>query len=134
VAYGLKCATLVLPPIPTTGLTSADVNDLVDRVRDQMLETLRDISVKVHPRQPDPGFPSASVSESSKPPASSSTMMTSVEARTTSTDPVAPESLETIVHSESCANSEASNRKRDESENGAETEEDEGMVLVGRPL
>jgi lysophosphatidate acyltransferase len=99
-----------------------------------MLETLRDISVKVHPRQPDPGPSSSSVSESSDPLAPTSTMMTSVEARTTSADPVAPESLEAVVHSESCANSEASSRKRDESENGAETEEDEGMVLVGRPL
>lgn len=37
----------VLPPIPTTGLTSADVGELAIRTRDQMVQTLIDISVPV---------------------------------------------------------------------------------------
>lgn len=37
----------VLPPIPTAGLTMADVSELATRVRSQMLDALRDISVKV---------------------------------------------------------------------------------------
>lgn len=37
----------VLPPIPTTGLTMADVSELAARVRNQMLDTLREISAKV---------------------------------------------------------------------------------------
>lgn len=36
----------VLPPTHTTGLTVADVADLAARTREQMLVTLRDISVK----------------------------------------------------------------------------------------
>ncbi|KAF7318091.1 1-acylglycerol-3-phosphate o-acyltransferase [Mycena chlorophos] len=50
----------VLPPVPTTGLTTADIPDLMARVREQMLTTLIDISVKVpsttvgeeHPEKP----------------------------------------------------------------------------------
>ncbi|KAI6034998.1 hypothetical protein F5J12DRAFT_7781 [Pisolithus orientalis] len=37
----------VLPPISTVGLTVADVSELAARVRDQMLDTLREISAKV---------------------------------------------------------------------------------------
>jgi len=36
--------SLVLPPISTTSLTTADVGDLAARTREQMLEALRDIS------------------------------------------------------------------------------------------
>ncbi|KAL4076230.1 hypothetical protein V8B97DRAFT_47158 [Scleroderma yunnanense] len=37
----------VLPPIPTAGLTVADVSELTVRVREQMLNALHEISVKV---------------------------------------------------------------------------------------
>lgn len=37
----------VLPPIPTTGLTAADVTELAERTRETMLATLREISVSV---------------------------------------------------------------------------------------
>jgi len=37
----------VLPPIPTSGLSTSDVAELTTRVRDQMLAALREISVKV---------------------------------------------------------------------------------------
>lgn len=35
---------LVLPPVPTTGLTSADVGALTERVREQMLKVLLELS------------------------------------------------------------------------------------------
>lgn len=34
----------MLPPIPTTGLTTADVPNLIEKTRNAMLETLREIS------------------------------------------------------------------------------------------
>ncbi|KAG8693619.1 1-acylglycerol-3-phosphate O-acyltransferase [Ceratobasidium sp. 394] len=37
----------VLPPIPTQGLTPADVSQLAERTREQMLEVLREISAPV---------------------------------------------------------------------------------------
>lgn len=37
----------VLPPIPTQGLTAADVTELAERTRETMLATLREISVPV---------------------------------------------------------------------------------------
>lgn len=40
----------MLPPIPTEGLTSDDINGLMDRVRGQMVDTLREISI--HARKP----------------------------------------------------------------------------------
>lgn len=45
--------TTVLPPIHTTSLTVADVADLAARTREQMLATLRDISVKVESEDDD---------------------------------------------------------------------------------
>ncbi|WWC62404.1 uncharacterized protein I303_105000 [Kwoniella dejecticola CBS 10117] len=41
----------VLPPIPTTGLTAADVPALMEKTRDMMLNTLKEISA---PRTPTP--------------------------------------------------------------------------------
>ncbi|OCF43934.1 phosphatidylinositol glycan, class A [Kwoniella heveanensis CBS 569] len=49
----------VLPPIPTTGLTSADVPDLMDRTREAMVKALREISAM-------PSSP-ASISEANSP-------------------------------------------------------------------
>lgn len=43
----------VLPPIPTSDLTVADVTDLSTRVREKMLVALRDISVKVESKEVD---------------------------------------------------------------------------------
>ncbi|CAE6396935.1 unnamed protein product [Rhizoctonia solani] len=37
----------VLPPIPTKDLTAADVTELAERTRESMLQTLKDISVRV---------------------------------------------------------------------------------------
>ncbi|KAI0303997.1 1-acyl-sn-glycerol-3-phosphate-acyltransferase [Russula brevipes] len=43
----------VLPPIPTEGLAAADVGDLAARVREQMIQVLREISDPNAPPPPD---------------------------------------------------------------------------------
>ncbi|KAG9015563.1 1-acylglycerol-3-phosphate O-acyltransferase [Tulasnella sp. JGI-2019a] len=42
-----KLKIKVLPPIPTTGMTTADVGDLANKTREIMLATLKEISVAV---------------------------------------------------------------------------------------
>jgi lysophosphatidate acyltransferase len=115
----------VLPPIPTAGLTGEDVHDLADRVREQMLQTLHEISGK-KPSRPQDTSPAAG-SKTLDPPITSSVMI-SEDSQSGSDVPGAPE------RSENVGESVGSIRKKDGSENGTETEEDEGMVLVGRPV
>ncbi|KAF6762066.1 1-acylglycerol-3-phosphate O-acyltransferase [Ephemerocybe angulata] len=113
----------VLPPIPTVGLTSADIGQLAISVREQMVETLHEISSHATPpsakKEPTP-VPQPQVAFSEKPPASptpsSQSSALGVSASTTS-----------------LASSTSTVSTRRSSENGAETEEDEGMILVGRP-
>jgi lysophosphatidate acyltransferase len=96
-----------------------------------MLEVLRDISAKVpSEKQEANSSDQFSPSTSSDPP---SKITSKAEADITTTITPAPGALETGVDTESSTGSETSNRRREGSENGAETEEDEGMVLVGRP-
>jgi lysophosphatidate acyltransferase len=121
----------VLPPIPTSGLTAADVNDLAIRVRDQMLEVLRDISVAVPSKQQVAKSLVPSSHTTSSDPISPS-KISDAEVMIANITPV-PGTLESNVDTESSTGSETSNRRMEGSENGAETEEDEGMVLVGRP-
>ncbi|KAG6919740.1 hypothetical protein DXG01_001574 [Tephrocybe rancida] len=99
----------VLPPIPTVGLTTADIPELSTRVRDQMLNTLREISV----------VPAGSKSKSEDKASSSGTDSGSGATVDTTINVDAGKSSVSLV---SLA-----------SENSAETEEDEGMILVGRP-
>ncbi|TDL29367.1 1-acylglycerol-3-phosphate O [Rickenella mellea] len=94
----------ILPPIPTTGLVAADVPELAGRIREQMLAVLHELSGT----QP-------SISED---PIPSST-----------NDP----SQETVI-STPTDESAARIARRNGSDKGAETEEDEGMVLVDRPV
>lgn len=115
----------VLPPISTTGLTTDDIGDLAARTREQMLETLRDISESQSQTPPENNEISASqtrdIREQTPTP-----NLPSID-----TAPVAL-SRESDTEAESSTPSVSSSR-RDGSENGVETEEDEGMVLVGRP-
>lgn len=46
--------SIVLPPIPTTGLTSADVPKLMEDTRTKMLEALREIHYLSIPETPSP--------------------------------------------------------------------------------
>jgi len=105
----------VLPPVATTDLTAEDITPFSNRLRDQMLTTLREISVKVSTsesgdksddrRTPTPRAPSVPIEAGPR-------------------NEGVP-SIATITSSRTM--------KKEGSETGTETEEDEGMVLVGRP-
>lgn len=125
----------MLPPVPTVGLTAADVGDLAVRIRGQMLQVLREISDPNAPAPPTIPAESFSVSRTEKDapvkapsilkettpvPSTSFGDMTASQPRDVSEErPQTPYSEIT---------SEGSIRR---SEN--DTEEEEGMVLVGRP-
>jgi lysophosphatidate acyltransferase len=121
---------VVLPPIPTTNIAVADVPSLAVRVHDQMLSTLREISVEVPPRLPEKdGFPSE--------PIPLAPIATDAPPTPTSDEPQPEPSPSASATQETGGDtsSEAGSmiRKSEGSENGTETEEDEGMVLVGHP-
>ncbi|KAF9644501.1 1-acylglycerol-3-phosphate O [Thelephora ganbajun] len=118
----------VLPPISTTGLTVADVGDLATRTREQMLEALRDISEPLDSQpQPPPKKDTVSVPQTGDIREQTPTPnLPSID-----TTPV-EHSRESDTEAEPSTPSVSSSR-RGGSENGVETEEDEGMVLVGRP-
>jgi lysophosphatidate acyltransferase len=124
----------VLPPVPTEGLTAADVGDLATRVHEQMLEALREISDPNAPPPPVAPAQAASMSQSEK---EENPVVAPLTPKETTPVPFAgdvdvpqsrnvPEERPTTPHSE--VTSEGSTRR---SEN--DTEEEEGMVLVGRP-
>lgn len=54
--YDILLTGSVLPPIPTTGLTAADVPSLVNKTRNQMLAALHEISLSASaaPASPTP--------------------------------------------------------------------------------
>jgi cell pole-organizing protein PopZ len=97
-------------------------------VRDQMLDTLRDISTKLEPEDSQEKSASRNPSESE-----------SISTTLTPSIGIELESLETIPDVSgsfsSLASSLASSPRKtlDGSETGAETEEDDGMILVGHP-
>ncbi|KAL0950055.1 hypothetical protein HGRIS_010062 [Hohenbuehelia grisea] len=152
-----KLKIRVLPPIPTTGLTAADVPALATRVRDQMLAALREISVHA------PSDASADEPSEATPPAPSGSSSGPAATRTDSSSPspaqpresehresvigVAPDvsladEAPKSAGSATTGSGESLNMLADDarrqyqaSETGTETstEEDEGMVLVGRP-
>jgi lysophosphatidate acyltransferase len=120
----------VLPPVSTTDLGTADVTDLANGLRDQMLVTLREMSGHAETAKE---ASSLSAPDESKP-------ADSLEPTPPGMEEPAPEVPQARAESglSFMSNSEVSPtliRIRSEgSENGTETEEDEGMVLVGRPL
>ncbi|KAJ6561444.1 1-acylglycerol-3-phosphate O-acyltransferase [Mycena vulgaris] len=117
----------VLPPIPTAGLTAADVPVLVTLVRDQMLAALIEISTNATPGPkppaplPDPGSISSVTAVLSDVVSEHAAAMPEdavFEGKAMSRESLAGSTFEGVAGSE----------------NGTETEEDdEGMVLVGRP-
>ena len=118
---------LVLPPIPTAGLTADDVSALTVRVRDQMLTTLRGISVQV---------PLSKLAPSSDPAERGSGLAdqgTSISLAEVDSGVEMPSETVTPSKFETVSTTVSQLPKKDGSENGTETEEDEGMVLVGRP-
>lgn len=122
----------VLPPIPTTGLTAADVTALSARIREMMVETLREIS------PPVPGQKAAESTEEpaieKKEPLSALTSLPSVVEAGPDTTPESPHSrAESRASTYGSEDFSASSSRHEGSEAGMDTEEDEGMVLVGRP-
>ncbi|KAH9938083.1 1-acylglycerol-3-phosphate O [Fomitopsis serialis] len=108
----------VLPPIPTEGLTVADIPDLAVRVHDLMVAALREISPPSKPSSipsDKPGEPPRDI----------------LSAQASSALPVEPDRASTQASEDN--NSSPAHSRRSGSDNGTETEEDDGMVLVGRP-
>ncbi|KAI0307077.1 hypothetical protein B0F90DRAFT_1684949 [Multifurca ochricompacta] len=117
----------VLPPVATEGLTAADVGDLATRIHEQMLQVLREISdpnaplPPPHPLRPFPAEDKPSAPKETTPvPSVADVAGSGSQVRDV------PEERPVTPHSE--VTSEGSIRR---SEN--DTEEEEGMVLVGRP-
>lgn len=120
----------VLPPVPTVGVTVDQVSVLAARVRDQMLTTLREISVIV----PSEGEVKSAVTES---PRETALADLHTPSPTIPSEPAfrgeadLPTAAPPEMEAASTTTSQVLNI--DGSENGTETEEDEGMVLVGHP-
>ena len=109
---------VVLPPIPTAGLTASDVGDLAKRVREQMLEALYEISGVVPTQIQDK-------EEESSMPTVPSEVNEPAEVQETAVDEKPVPAMQVPLTIDTS--------RRDPSEKSLETEEDEGMVLVGRP-
>jgi lysophosphatidate acyltransferase len=131
----------VLPPVPTAGLTAADVGALAARVHDMMVEALREISVPVPPKssagasvsQPTPTAPPPQETSVAQDPLAK--ILPSVtEAGPDISVPLSrSDSRTSASFSEGTSSPTLSRHTFEGSEAGGETEEDEGMVLVGRP-
>ncbi|KAH8988474.1 hypothetical protein EDB92DRAFT_1935721 [Lactarius akahatsu] len=123
----------VLPPVSTEGLTGADVSDLAIRIHQQMLDTLREISDPNAPPAPDTPTGSFALSQTTKdvtvdaPTPKESTPVPSTADVTAPQPRDVAEERPMTPHSE--VTSEGSSIRRSENE----TEEEEGMVMVGRP-
>ena len=118
----------MLPPVPTAGLTSADIPQLVETVRNQMLVALHEISGT----QPPFDISSSQTTITQDQPESSSlTQAPPTEEQVVSTEsaePIQKEASGDVSPEESLYTSSVLGSDR-----GAETEEDDGMVLVDRP-
>jgi len=120
----------VLPPIPTSGLTVADVTDLSTRVREKMLVALRDISVKVEGEEVDEP---KDVTESKPEP--SSTETPSVLATADDVIPNIPATPSEETPSEMGEPSTSVQCLRPDSSVSEYGEtDDEGMVHIRRPI
>lgn len=113
----------VLPPIPTAHLTTEDVADLTTRTRDIMVQALREISVQSSTQISAPEqTPIATTdhrpaADELPPPVITSALKPEIPVEST-TEAVRKRTISTT-----------SSRV----DAGAETEEDDGMVLVNRP-
>ncbi len=126
--FGIEHSMLIgvaLPPIQTKGLTPEDASALSLRVREQMLEALNEISASSS---------SPAKTEKDSSPLATEAAETEVVAETkvdvTEGDSEKPS---VATGAQTSTPSESGSDKARSSENGTETEEDEGMVLVGRP-
>lgn len=119
--------SVVLPPVSTIGLSAADVPTLVSTIREQMLAALHEIS-GTHARRPEEkGSPLAAA----RPSPHSTSLSGSELEPTVDTRQKEGDGGESIM--QAADESASPGQRREESDKGAETEEDEGMVLVDRP-
>jgi len=130
----------VLPPVSTEGLTDADVNDLAVRVREMMVQALREISIPV-PSAEGGDFKTVSRPSLAETPSQGVDPTSASVTSALPVDPAPRSEPQPEPRSESRAESHASGEtspslsasRYEGSENGTETEEDDGMVLVGHP-
>ncbi|KIY66699.1 acyltransferase-domain-containing protein [Cylindrobasidium torrendii FP15055 ss-10] len=110
----------VLPPVDTTGMTAADASTLAVTVRQQMLDTLREISTKTNAMFP---------------PAADTKIPPTVSAGSTESTTEINASPKVVPSNAPPVDELVTSKRSGGSEHGTETstEEDEGMVLVGRP-
>jgi lysophosphatidate acyltransferase len=101
-----KLKIRVLKPIPTDTLTTADVAELAIRTREAMVTALREISVPYPPKEKDA-------------PTASSSPIDIIESRPAGQKNISLEKLQ--------------QQQTPSSASPTETDEDEGLVLVGRP-
>ncbi|KAF8914291.1 hypothetical protein CPB84DRAFT_1758889 [Gymnopilus junonius] len=113
----------VLPPIPTTGLTVDDMMETLNELSRNRPSESKAEKTDIKPKDPS----SAGSSEGAEPLESA--------ASPSPLDPVLQSkgSSSSIASSAAASGSTSDRRKLSTSEAGTETEEDEGMVLVGRP-
>ncbi|KAK0243285.1 hypothetical protein EDD85DRAFT_761015 [Armillaria nabsnona] len=121
-----KIKVRALPPIQTKGLTPEDASALSLRVREQMLEALNEISVSSSSQAKTEKDLSLLATEAAETEAVAETKVDDVTEGDSEKPPVA-------AGAQTSTPSESGSDKARSSENGTETEEDEGMVLVGRP-
>ncbi|EGN92026.1 hypothetical protein SERLA73DRAFT_191660 [Serpula lacrymans var. lacrymans S7.3] len=126
----------VLPPIPTSGLTMEDVTELAARVRDQMLAALREISIDVssgvqQDESADQTGTSSDLPAVEQPESGPSTVAEGVSGVADS--PIVSEERDEEAKTNTPQFGDARSLRKEGSEHGTETDEDEGMVLVGRP-
>jgi lysophosphatidate acyltransferase len=118
-------------------MTAADVHDLSARVREVMLEALYEISPKVASKSEKVVTEKVFTDKVTKEQEQSSTPLELVSSLVPTSIGVIPSSVEEALSSvgstSSLASSSDSVGQRSGREDGAETEEDEEMVLVGRP-
>ena len=115
----------VLRPIPTADLSSAEVGTLATRVRDQMLDTLSDLYAQLEPE--DSQLNLRQETGASGPTESITILSPSIGIEQTIPD-ITGSSLSLTSPLVS-----SHQRTLDVNEAGEETEEDDGMILVGRP-
>ncbi|KAJ7597707.1 hypothetical protein C8J56DRAFT_772157 [Mycena floridula] len=123
----------VLPPVQTTGLTEQDAGGLAEKVREMMLEALIDISPKVASTPDNSKVEKSTKAPTPPPPAKPMVdLPITVQAQTLTRD--APDEKESLKElAEGSMTSSLKMSMSSSSFGGTDTEEDEGMVLVGRP-
>lgn len=117
VVFHILTGRLVLDPITTTNLTAADVPELAVRAHDLMESALREISTHVEPSK-------VSITDRS---------ISDLRSPESGDDNDKTDGKQLVDHSPGPSISSSVRRRNSEAGSTAETESDEGMVLVGRP-